>query len=221
MYNVLTVSTAHFYLEAVSLGQLLRIGKASRTHIAEMGRGRGASNCPSPAHSSTSGHVFLMTSPNTVSLSSSNVLAQKAMKMYYLKITPYEANSHVLTQVLQKQMATLSNKNNSYLLTKLLFQNIFTWVVSYYFYTISVREIETKTWSFMQPSAEKSEPCLWACHHLQGISWLIRLHARIIIDPLIGIVLLCKNLLLPFEKIFWGYQIHANRVQSEFGYIIG
>lgn len=28
------------------------------------------------------------------------------MKMYYLKITPYEANSRVLTQVLQKQMAT-------------------------------------------------------------------------------------------------------------------
>lgn len=122
MYNVLMVSTAHFYLEAVSLGQLLRIGKASRTHIAEMGRGRGASNCPSPAHSSTSGHVFLMTSPNTVSLSSSNVLAQKAMKMYYLKITPYEANSHVLTQVLQKQMATL-----------LVIKIILTYLPSFYF----------------------------------------------------------------------------------------
>lgn len=33
--------------------------------------------------------------------------AQEAVKPYYLKITPYKAKSHVLTWVLQKQMATL------------------------------------------------------------------------------------------------------------------
>lgn len=60
---------------------------------------------------------------------------------------------------------------------------------------------------------------LGTCHHFQGTSGLIRLYARIMIDPFIDI--LCENLQLPFKKMFRGYQVHVHRVKSGVCYIIG
>lgn len=55
----------HHSVKAVSLGQPLGEGRASRIHIPETGEEGGASECWGPAHRSISGYIPSMPSPNT------------------------------------------------------------------------------------------------------------------------------------------------------------
>lgn len=65
MYPVQIVSTPYFCLKAVSLKQLLGVGKGNGTYIPKTGEGWGASNYPDVAHGPPGSHTILMTSLST------------------------------------------------------------------------------------------------------------------------------------------------------------
>lgn len=212
MYNVQMVSTPHSCLEAASLGQLLQVGRACATHIQGQESGCGAFSCPSTAHSSTRGHIFLMTFPNPEYLSV-QVLFQhrKQWKLIIWKLLYIKQVIMFSLKFFKKQMATL--------LVIIIILLTYYGLHSLEFFMLFLyhlcegdghQDMSRKIWT---------QPLI--CHHLQGISWLIRLSARITIDPFIDIVLICENLILPFKKMVWGYRVHVKRVKSEFGFIIG
>ena len=58
------VSAPHHCLKAVSLGQLLGAGKASRMYVQGQGKDEEPGHLD-PAHESTSGHILLMSSFNS------------------------------------------------------------------------------------------------------------------------------------------------------------